>query len=431
MWSPFRSGVAADLAALDPDDLTALVADLWSALGWETAVDGRTVTVERPGERRIVHVLPARGGLDRLRRPDSPADADVVVDAGGSRRVRSAALESGAEYVGPREVRDRLRYAVPRETGRALAAEYLGRPLHQETTGGPEWSVRDVLAALGVVGVVLAVVLAGPVGLLPTLQGGSAGTPTSADGGTVPSTASPVTPATPTAATPTGAPTETEDRYPAGLSATGVENASALAASHVTELRNRDYAVTVTFEGPPEARGFGNWTSVRWAVRVESSHNFALEANYSGGNMTPTGVGVYANGVLLYRRISIGNDTRYEALPAEARDASGYLFVVANDVEDYLEAPRTAVQRVETDDGIRYRVVATGTPPALSGDVDDYRAEATVTQEGRVTLLSVSYTLVVDGEPRSVQVTYDYSEYDEAVVERPWWYEAARNATGQ
>lgn len=439
-----RSEFERALHALGTDALAAFVADLWAAGGWETSVEGAVVVVERADRRRRIRIVAGGRGLAGPRcriqvfgGPDL-AGVDVVVDASGSRRVAAAARVADAEYVPPEALRDRLRYGVPRATGRALSERHLGRSLAASPATGERTSLPGSRRLLigAVVAVVVVGALAGAAGLPATLFG-STGPPAGASVGDRPATSAGFPSATAGVAsagrTTTATTTATGASFPPGLSTAGVENVSALADAHVAATVYREYALAVRFDGPPAATGFEDFTEARWSARVERLRHFRLDATYRGPSEEGPlwrHVGVYADGETTYRRTTTPNRTRYAAAPSRGTDARAFASLTAAMIERYLDTGASVVRPTETPAGPRVLVVALGTPQRLNGAVEDYRAEALVTSAGRVTMLSVRYTLTVNGTERRVRVHLEYSDFGSTEVEAPDWYGEAKNETG-
>lgn len=438
------------LRALDRDALAAFVGALWAAGGWETTVEGALVVAERSGRRRRIAVVAAGRGLARLRR-EAPAirrptdggstdrDPDVVVDAAGSRRVAAAARAVGAEYVPPGALRERLRYGVPRDVGADLSERHLDRSLERlpsPSTDGPTVGPTTLLLGAGLVvlvaGVVVGALAAGPL----WFPDGPASPPSSASdaGG---ADANGRTPTTSTVGTSAEGSvtlvTTAESASPPGLSAAGVNDVSALADAHVAATKNRRYALNVSFDGPAAATGFEDFESVRWSVRVESRHHFRIDASYRRANDTEPRwrrLGIYADGVTVFLRTAAPDGTRYVTSPAGASDSQEHIYFASSLVERYLDTTASIVRSTETPDGPRYHVVAMGTPVRLNDSVTDYRAEALVTPEGRVTMLSARYTIEVHGEVHRVNVGVDYADFGRTRIRPPGWLDEARNETG-
>jgi len=122
---------ASRLGGLSHGAFVELVAELWAASGWETAVDPPVVRARRNGtERRLLVLAPTR--LPRLR--TAPA-VDGPVDAVVTPRRAAAALPRGAPdvpVITADDLHERLRHAVPAEAGERLCRAALDVPLRDE-----------------------------------------------------------------------------------------------------------------------------------------------------------------------------------------------------------------------------------------------------------------------------------------------------------
>lgn len=431
---------------LDHGAFARFVADVWAAGGWETAVEGggSVVVAEADGTTERIRVVPEEGsGLwpgpvrrllsrDATVDPDELSDVDVVVAARDDPALVTAADGASVEYLPPEALRDRLLYGVPRsaatdlferhfdrdlmvrEAGRSRAGE---APAGSGGSGSSIPSTRVAVAALLVV-VAVAAAAVGPADVARRQAG-----PATEEFGPV--AGSPST---------TPSPSPTPDRYPPGLSADGVENLSVLADAHVTAVRNRQYTLDVVFAGPPEATGFENFSGLNWRLWVGSDHNYRINATYRHEDREPAWLrlGVYADGVTMYRRLATPNGTQYSGRPAEAADATAYLFFARSLLVRYLDTPATSVEKfVDEENGtVRYLVEATGTPGTLDNHAQGYRARAWVTPEGRVVSLAVEYSAKVGGTYRAVRVGFEYLTYEDSEVTAPPWLDEARNRTG-
>ncbi|MFB6302911.1 MAG: hypothetical protein ABEH78_08650 [Haloferacaceae archaeon] len=435
-----RREFALALGSLDRERLAAFVADLWEQQGWETDVEGYHVVAERAGHRQRIRVV-AGDDTDLHGNPTPPiGNPDLVVDVTGNERT--ATRKAGATHRSPSDVRDRLLYGVPRNAADRLCRRYCNRPLRREESssdGVPIRGLASVLAVVAIVVVVGAVVVAG----LPAPSSTDAGVrwPTQRVG----------------AGTDDPSTTAPRSRYPAGLSPAGVTAPSKLAAAHVTTVKNRSYALDVTFDGPAEARGFEDWEHVRWSLRIERRDRYRVNATYRRAPDTdPSRVrlGVYADGETRFRRIGTPKGTGYVALPTNATAASAFPYVssvefdragvdalagttprafphVASSlITRYLDTSESTVDPVTIDGDVRYHVIATGKPARLNDSVIGYRADAWVTPNGRVTSMTVRYTLRRNGWPRYVRFSFAYTDYRTARVEPPPWYGEGKNGSG-
>lgn len=438
---------AAHLRTLDEAGLAGLVADVWAACGWDVRVSSGTVVAEHDGGRERIRVHPAGSVVGDLIGRGTPAlaDADALVVARDTDRLRTAAAAADVTYVPPTELRRRLLYAIPREHAERLYETHVGESLVEspgsaisDATGGngsdsdggvTRWATARTDRVVVTLFLLVALVVAGVGNAGYVSVGGSEQQAVTPAGQFDTATGTP----TESTAGSAGEPNGSDSAYPPGLSAGGVENATLLADAHLKKVLNRQYTLDVLFSGPPAATGFERWASVRWQLTVAGNRNFVLSATYRGAAMDPRSIdrGSYADGVMFYRRVETPNGTRYTAMPAGAADASAYAYFGRMLVKRYLATSSSRVERVQTENGTRYLVVATGTPDHLDERAAGYRARAWVTPEGRVVSLSVQYTTGSGGNVQPVRVGMEYRDYRTATVEEPWWLDEAKNATGR
>ncbi|WP_261372683.1 hypothetical protein [Haloferax volcanii] len=110
------------IRAAGPSDRRRFLADLWTARGWETTVEG-SVVVARRGDRTERLAVVSRS---RLRpSPTVPAEATVVVALGDPERTRRAAPDD-ARVLSVDEFYDLVRYGLPAGRGDDLVADHFG-----------------------------------------------------------------------------------------------------------------------------------------------------------------------------------------------------------------------------------------------------------------------------------------------------------------
>lgn len=431
---------ARHLRDLDDGELLAFLAALWEARGWETTVDDGRVVATRDDQRQTIAVV--RPHRFHLRRPPIP-DADVVVSTRADGRVAGAASDEGAEFLDPAALRDRLLYGVDRDTAERLYAAQFGRSLTVDTSPpGDETDEPDEAglalpngrAAVAVALVLLAAAVVGAPALFPA-------------GETSFTTEATFTPRWENA-------TETEAPYPPGLSGEGVESASELAAAHADAVRNRAYVLRVAARGPAQTSVMTGRTRFNYTVWLQNSsvyrfRSVSVFAEPQAGNDT-TGrrvyrEGVYANGTAKFRRIVDGNaSARYHRYPVETAggpddhyvDRAARVFArdVRSYISTYLATPESTVEcrlRLAGGECSEYRVVATGVPTFLAGNVLSYRAVARVQPSGRVDSLAIEYRVSTDGQRAVVEFGFRYRRFENVTVRPPPWLPQARNATAE
>ncbi len=402
---------------LDADSLAALVADLWSARGYETAREDGAVVARHGTEAVRIRVAPG---------PDTPSTvpADVVVTTGGHD-------SAGARVVDETALAEMLGYAVDRSVARELCERHLGdppgdlaAPPGQRLRGRTRTALGSVpVLALLLGAVAVAVVLASVAGL----PSGDTGQDGPADGelDTVAvGTAS---------ADSTGA--AGEDRpaseFPPGVTAAGIEDVEALARAHYRATANRSHTVWVDWYRPERMQPDGTLLQRDIDVATDGDRYLIRTSLERSGNRT-RGETIYYDGDDIY--VAGWNDTagRYDRpLQVTSRQVTvptpGSLRVRV--VREYLSTPETSVAGVVERDGTRlYRVRGQGRPN-VSWDVavTDYSVEALVDPRGRVHEVSmranVSYPRVADNSTIPIRRTITYGRVDTTTVDPPVWYE--------
>ena len=135
-WSTFRSG----LRELRLEEFTAFAADLWSARGFETRLDGNVVVVTRPDgpdgsvHRERIAVEPTGEGTTFGQAFSETSDGiDVILTRTG---VDNHLGGPDVETVEADDLYEMLLYAVPRSTAESLVHRYLGRDLRLASADG-------------------------------------------------------------------------------------------------------------------------------------------------------------------------------------------------------------------------------------------------------------------------------------------------------
>lgn len=428
------------LRALDGDAFAGFVADLYASRGRAVAVraDGAVVLTE---EGRVL--APVAGGW-RLRRPDVPADADAVVAADPSSRLRRLVARRNLSLVGPEDLRNLALYGIDRRDTERLFEEYFdASPVvaasdpDDSPRGGAVDGLGDVSAASVAAAVLAVLVVAAVFG--PFGQGVAPASDDAARAESGPLVVGSVPPEDP----------DDDELFPPGLGPTGVVDVSALADAHAETVAGRSYRLVVRQSGTRRWDG-RRWRGVWNHAEVENPRHFHYTATGYVENRTADASGAtnategasaddgdelvqyaaYADGELVYVMNELRDETFYRYPVSIDGDGHGVFERRASfAIERYLNAPRTTVTR---ERNARYfDVVATGTPENVpdSDRISDYRAEALVGSNGFVSRLIVSYELAVGNETREVSYRMEYAAVDEVDVSRPVWYDRAVAAT--
>jgi hypothetical protein len=401
------------LASVDAGARRSFVAALWAARGWETRVEGeRVVATNHPQWADTTLLVPADGAV--------PADLDGV-DAVVTTRPDDAPVR----VLTPPDVVRSAKYGTDRAVAERLARRHLDAPLVAET---PSRS-RVIRPDAALVALVAVVVLSAVVG--------AAGAPGS-------SPASPTEAADQSTTTPGQSPARPseDDRIAVGnllapgLSNEGVVDAETLAAAHTRAVTDRSYVWFVSYrEYRNSSRSL--WPATRTErVVVENATSYRSEAggwgSLAGTPYVVADVDAYADGQYRYVRDTRNETTTYERIPVYGRTLSGgergtalaYAERAGRYVRWFLSAEATRVHDVVTiDNRTYYRVTAFGSDYP---EAENFSAVALVAPNGFVTEMRITYDVVDSNRVAEIQLSYwDRNES----VERPRWYDDARNAT--
>lgn len=363
-----RERIEARLRRLDADEFAAVVADLWTARGFDVRREGETVTVTRRGVTRTLY--PAPGG-------DISSEAARPVDAA--------------------DLTTALRYAVPPATAAAVCDRHLGAP--PAALALPlSVRVRRSAGPLSAATVVLTLALFVAFATVPT--------PTAPDGQTT--TAGSAAP---------------------GLGAEGVTDLEALSLAHARTLSNRTYTIQYAYAAPAP---WGDRTTRirREATATVAPDRFVLSTRVGQDGVWTTNRTVYHDGSNWYVADHVSGAYRRVPEGVGALSFVGEPGALRRTlVPTYLSTPQTSVTRV--DDGYRVvgRGLSDGVD---AEGARNYTVRARVDGRGVVRSLAVSYLVPTAAGPEEVVVTADYDQVGSATVVAPAWYDrrfAAENAS--
>lgn len=447
-----RGGFERLLGSLDEAAFTAFVADLWSARGHETAVEGRRVVA---ADGTVVLCVPSRRGR-RSPLDERVADADVVATADPRPPRDRSERARVARVLGPEELRGMLLYGVDRRTASDLFEGHFGRPLadaepptklsHQLSTVSRRSMVGVALFA--VIAVSLAVASGAGYGSLPGDAQEAAVPPM-----TVPSSTPGPTPDRAFEPPPAGG---SLFRYPPGIGPSGVTDAAALAAAHREAVAPTPWDLLLIYRGStdvlnPHRRWIGSRQTVDRSTDARYWYRVTGLARTGGDAFETVIYDDFGDDSFNYRRTAGPPAPGYHRsrLPTVGGDGV-FTAVSAAYVRRYLATTESRVEVLEFGATNRYRVVATGTPAGIAGPVENYTAVAIVDRRGLVAQLTVEFTRPVrlgDGTPVATPPPVLYPAFDpadtpgtvrfrmvfrdvgDATVEVPAWYQTARNTT--
>lgn len=148
------------LGALAPPELRSFVADLWSARGRSTSVDGRVVVADRAGrpERRLLVV--ARPHSPTVLAAPDVGSADAIVCPTPTGPLRSFAARTGVELYAAAALRELLLYAVDESARIRLLDRYFDVDALLAASDGDGDGARTLVGVREIAAVVAAVLTA-------------------------------------------------------------------------------------------------------------------------------------------------------------------------------------------------------------------------------------------------------------------------------
>lgn len=454
------------LRALDSDAFVGFCAALWRARGYGTRRVGDRFVARRRDERLVVLPRSSPGRAARiaatLRRrlprdrsvsgsdddeaaaataidTDDDADVDVVVTPVDAQWASRLADRHGARFVGPATLVDLLLYGVPRADADALTAQYFGEStvsLLAESpstrSDGAASRVATPTALAAVVGVVCLVLAAGAAGV----WGPPAPEPLT-DAAPPLLTGAGVQPAGTAESSPTpesGDSNESSERYPPGVGEDSLD-AVALSRAHADAVSTRSYRLIVRQSDTEALDGNRRWDGVWQHAVVEDERTWlhtvvGYESRANGSDLVQ--YTLYTEGEFVYRRADTRNGTRYDRYPLRTADDG---FGTHTDrsrryVLRYLTTTDVEVDRVSWRPD-EYRIVATGRPTYVDGDISNYTATAFVDESGFVSELTVEFTREAgwDEDDRSARFRLEYAAVGDTEARPPGWYDEATAVT--
>ena len=421
----------ARVRGLGSGSLTAFVADLWTARGFETDRDGAVVTARRSGETRVVYVLTGRAGVAPVQ---AARPVDVVIAAGRRENGEAVAAAVNARVVDAAGLAEMLRYAIERD----VAAELCER--HFDAAPGgvtppPRDRVRRAVVGLEIgtvvtVALALLVVAAGGGAVLGLTDPGVAsdGTPDEAE-----AAATPVTVTSPggdgpgTVTVDTGSkPTEVGGSNPAavpGVSETGISNASRLAEAHTTAVTGTS-SYTIWFDYYAPESGSAERVQYDVDVRVDGEQAFVQTSRETAGGTRSLLSTMYFDGTDRYRVANSGEElTRLDNRTPTATPRAVPFTRPGKMVQLYLATPENVVRTAGSDgSGERYRLQGTGRPAGVPDTVSEYEMTAVVDERGFVRMFEAEFSIPGDSasdggsDRKRVRLTWTYDRVDSTEI---------------
>ncbi len=458
------------LRALDSESFVEFCAALWRARGYETRRvgdrfvarrrDERLVVLPRSSSRRVGR-LGARlrgrlspGGTVRGTNGDGSAaptplgtdvDADLVVAPVDAQWASRLADRHGARFVGPETLANLLLYGLPRTDADALATRYFGASTNAllaeapSACDGDESRLATPTALAAVVGVVCLVLAAGAAGVwgppeperedeAPPLLPGARVEPEPAAGpssSTVDTSSAPLDPADSNGSS---------ERYPPGVGADSLD-AVALSRAHADAVSRHSYRLIVRQSDTDAIDGDRRWDGIWQHAVVEDEHTWLYTVvgyEYRGNDSDLVQYTLYTEGEFVYRRADTRNGTQYARYRLRASDdgLGTHTDRSRRYVIRYLTTTDVEVDRVSWRPD-EYRIVATGRPTYVDGDISNYTATAFVDESGFVSELTVEFVRDADRDEdeRSARFRLEYAAVGDTEARPPGWYDEAMTVT--
>lgn len=257
------------------------------------------------------------------------------------------------------------------------------------------------------------------------LLAGCSGT-TGTESTTAPITSSAATDAeTPPPPTTTDPATTATGDLPPGISASGVENVTALKRAHVASLRDGGYrertVVTATFADRPD--GEPGRIALSYALDADGEHD--RSRTVQTGPMTANRyVATWGNGTVRYRNRTVlsarGSSTTFSRTAIDGPRAFATLPGQYVTLGDYEVASKNDGRVV-----LRATAASENASDELHGSIETYEGRLVVAPDGRV--LDANVTVVQNRSGRTIRqaVDFELQETDDVTVERPPWLDAA------
>lgn len=430
---------ARSLRGLRAPELAAFVSELWTARGWDTAVEGQTVVVT-DGETTHRFHIPSRGRLARLlpvRFPRSVAGPERGVGDHDAVVVRSleGGVIDGARVIDATELRLMALYAIDPGARARLFDRHLGRPATVDTRAD-----RDTLQSfpVPVVASVLLLVVAAALGAAVHGFQSADGPSTAGTAGPSPGSDAPTSaedPSTgswppPTVGSPSGV--ADDGQYPPGIRAEGIWAVNAIVVSHLIALSSSSHRWTLEYREEVDGRTRGY---VRETVWVENDTVYRSRVERVGSVETSpmfiSDASTYSDGSVRYLKFDEGETTRYGRHvlwpwgDPGAKDLPSFVDDPIRAMEWYLSVRESRLVDTVERNGTRYH--------RLAGEGDSWpgttavRMTATVDERGVVRKFRRTHQ-PPDTDVRVV-VTFRVSGIGNTTVTPPPWLGAAQRAT--
>lgn len=421
------TALSAHLRRLSTDALTALVADVWAARGFETDRHGNTVIARSGGTRRI-QVSGADDG-----RPVVDESTDIVVAPGGSDGVATRVIDAD-------EFAQIIRYGIAVEERNSICKQHLGSSI---TSLEVPWQARAhnylqtrVRPAVYGIGVLLCILIVASISVWPNLEMivGSAGGPDESaevarDGPAMRSSAS-TTASASSGDQLTGF--QQEDRvnsnFPPGVGPGGIEDISQLDTAHSRAIGNRSYTLQVDLYWPRGGEPGAQRVHRNMDFRVGADGRYLLHTVVRGQatdsrDTAQLNIRVYHDGSGWFVAESTGDGVEYRRISPSQQPpvAVPEPTVLQNRLASgYLSTPETNVTTVSREAQPGYRLIGYGRPLGAGQGITNYSVRAFIRSDGLISNLSTRSTRRVT-PPVNQRFRMSYDRFNATTVATPLW----------
>jgi hypothetical protein len=224
-----------------------------------------------------------------------------------------------------------------------------------------------------------------------------------------------------------------------GLTRTGVTDVDALVAAHRTATADRSF-VWVERRGRVFGESRVSATAPvalrnRTVARVESPTVYRVRTRRNTVRLGPESVDVasysaYADGRDRHVQYTPGDGgaggrpaERYRTLDAVSVHESEHVGGAATSaIRNFLSVENATVSATRVGGRTRYLIRSHQPPLAGSRQIRNYTVTATVSPDGFVRSLDVSFVWVTSALPRKVRYAFAFEDVDETTVDPPAWY---------
>jgi hypothetical protein len=217
-----------------------------------------------------------------------------------------------------------------------------------------------------------------------------------------------------------------EPTYPPGVSSSGLDNATALAAAHNDSLAGESYELTVGMEATYSRDGRNTTAGSRRVVSMAENGTFLLDGTNRG--TVARNETVWAAGQTAYVRTELDGEVQYDQQDAtQIRPQLSAHRLLG----DHLATGEFEVDSVDQRDGrtfvtLRATEFAGGSVGDSFDNVSAYEATAVVDETGRIHRLRVHIEGTDSGRYVTLDLQVELDENASVDVSRPNWVDEAR-----